>query len=140
MMKQPEPDPDRSTVRYGSALVRSLRTNGWNLSFVGHHDVWVTVELSDTYKVEGSACGRQLSHAASIGAVHITPPGEKLDLKIIGDYRAVQFAVPIDSARAIASEDLEVDETSIYFHPLLGAADAHLVKCSPTKVRKDLLL
>jgi AraC family transcriptional regulator len=108
--------------------VRSLHTTGWNLVFEFTKHVWVTVELSDDYRATGKSSSGRIDHIGNIGAVHVTPPGETLDVAIKGNYRAVQFAVPADVAAKMAVEDHGVDASMIEYRTLVGGSDAHLAK------------
>lgn len=125
---RPEPVGRQSAVRYRSPALRSVRTTGWNLAFACSSDVWVTVELSDRYRVQGRSSRGRIDRTGSIGAVHVTPPNETLEVELCGDYRAVQLAIPAAAAAAIAAEDHGVGGTAIRFEPVFGASDPRLAR------------
>ena len=123
----PEPEAERSAVRYCGPFSRSLRTAGWDLNFECN-DIWLTVELSDDYKAVGRASGQSLNRIGTIGSVHLNPPGQVLDLSISGNYRALQYAIPVPLATTIASEDHDTDGSRIEFTPVLGRQDWPLAR------------
>ena len=63
-----------------------------------------------------------------IGGVHVNPPGLPINLSIRGTYRAVQFAVPVALAAAVATEDHGLDGSKIELMPAIRHRDEPLAR------------
>lgn len=117
-----------SAVRTHGSVLRALHTSEWNISFECADHVWLTLELSDAFGVTGGVSGRCVARTGAVGAISINPPDQPVDLAIAGDYRAIQFAIPVRLTAAVAAEDHGLDASCIRFYARQGHADGQLFR------------